>query len=32
MTTRFRGTDRYIATRELEVAVNAAIALQRPCW
>jgi MoxR-like ATPase len=30
MTTRFRGTDRYIATRELEVAVNAAIALQRP--
>ena len=30
MTRRFQGTDRYIATRELEVAVNAAIALQRP--
>jgi MoxR-like ATPase len=30
MTRRFKGTDRYIATRELEVAVNAAIALQRP--
>ena len=27
---RFQGTDRYIATRELEVAVNAAVALQRP--
>ena len=27
---RFRSTDRYIATRELEVAVNAAATLQRP--
>lgn len=27
---RFRSTDRYIANRELEVAVNAAAALQRP--
>ncbi len=26
----FKGTDRYIASRDLEVAVNAAIALQRP--
>ena len=27
---RFATTDRYIATRDLEVAVNAAVALQRP--
>ena len=27
---RFRSTDRYIASRDLEVAVNAAVALQRP--
>ncbi len=27
---RFRSTDRYVATRELEVAVNAAVTLQRP--
>jgi MoxR-like ATPase len=27
---RFTSTDRYIATRDLEVAVNAAIALERP--
>ncbi|HEV8392125.1 MAG TPA: MoxR family ATPase [Dongiaceae bacterium] len=27
---RFSSTDRYIATRDLEVAVNAAIALERP--
>ena len=27
---RFRSTDRYIATRELEVVVNAAATLQRP--
>src|SRR5262245_52051108 len=27
---RFASTDRYIATRDLEVAVNAAIALERP--
>ena len=27
---RFKGTDRYIASRDLEVAVNAAVALQRP--
>ncbi|HWA50774.1 MAG TPA: MoxR family ATPase [Dongiaceae bacterium] len=27
---RFSSTDRYIATRDLEVAVNAAVALQRP--
>ena len=26
----FRGTDKYIASRDLEVAVNAAVALQRP--
>ncbi len=26
----FQGTDRYIASRDLEVAVNAAVALQRP--
>ncbi|MGI4951537.1 MAG: AAA family ATPase [Janthinobacterium lividum] len=26
----FHGTDRYIASRDLEVAVNAAVALQRP--
>ncbi|MCB5362304.1 MoxR family ATPase [Pusillimonas sp. CC-YST705] len=28
--TRFSGTDRYVATPELELAVNAALALQRP--
>jgi len=27
---RFQGTERYIASRDLEVAVNAAVALQRP--
>ena len=27
---QFKGTDRYVASRELEVAVNAAVALQRP--
>ncbi len=27
---RFHGTDRYIASRDLEVAVNAAVTLQRP--
>jgi len=27
---QFASTERYIAPRELEVAVNAAIALQRP--
>jgi MoxR-like ATPase len=27
---RFRSTEKYVATRELEVAVNAAVALQRP--
>ena len=27
---RFASTDRYIATRDLEIAVNAAIALERP--
>jgi MoxR-like ATPase len=27
---RFRSTDRYVATRELEVAVNAAVTLERP--
>jgi MoxR-like ATPase len=30
MTTRFTGTDNYVATDDLKVAVNAAIALQRP--
>lgn len=28
--TKFEGTERYIASRDLEVAVNAAVALQRP--
>ena len=27
---RFEGTDRYIATSDLKVAVNAAVALERP--
>lgn len=27
---RFEGTDRYVATDELKLAVNAAITLQRP--
>ncbi len=27
---RFKSTERYIASRDLEVAVNAAVALQRP--
>ena len=27
---KFQGTERYIATRDLEVAVNAAVALERP--
>jgi MoxR-like ATPase len=30
MTERFEGTDNYVATEDLKVAVNAAIALQRP--
>src|ERR1700743_2690069 len=30
MTTRFEGTDKYVATDDLRVAVNAAIALERP--
>uniref|UniRef100_UPI003564EA13 AAA family ATPase n=1 Tax=Immundisolibacter sp. TaxID=1934948 RepID=UPI003564EA13 len=30
MTERFTGTDRYVATEELTLAVNAAITLQRP--
>ena len=30
MTDRFTGTDRYVPTRDLTLAVNAAIALQRP--
>ena len=30
MTTRFEGTDDYVATEDLKVAVNAAIALERP--
>ncbi|HEX3970687.1 MAG TPA: MoxR family ATPase [Stellaceae bacterium] len=30
MTTRFEGTDSYIATEDLRVAVNAAVALERP--
>jgi MoxR-like ATPase len=28
--TKFKGTDRYIASRDLEVAVNASVTLQRP--
>ena len=27
---RFEGTDRYVAPRELQLAVNAAITLERP--
>jgi MoxR-like ATPase len=30
MTQRFEGTDSYVATRDLTVAVNAAVALERP--
>src|SRR6201996_5257825 len=30
MSQRFEGTDRYIATEDLKVAVNAAVALERP--
>ena len=30
MTTRFEGTSDYVATDDLKVAVNAAIALERP--
>src|SRR5215471_15964854 len=30
MSQRFEGTDNYVATEDLKVAVNAAIALQRP--
>ncbi len=30
MTTRFSGTETYVATEDLSVAVNAAVALQRP--
>ena len=29
-TTRFEGTERYVATKDLMVAVNAAVALGRP--
>src|SRR5690606_36311363 len=29
-TTRFEGTDQYVATDDLKLAVNAALALQRP--
>ncbi|HEY1836886.1 MAG TPA: ATP-binding protein, partial [Rhizomicrobium sp.] len=27
---RFEGTDKYVATEDLRIAVNAAIALERP--
>ena len=30
MQSRFEGTDSYVATQDLQVAVNAAIALERP--
>jgi len=30
MSQRFEGTDRYVATDDLRIAVNAAITLQRP--
>ena len=30
MTERFEGTDNYVATEDLKVAVNAAVALERP--
>ena len=30
MQSRFEGTDSYVATQDLRVAVNAAIALERP--
>ena len=30
MSKRFEGTDKYVATEDLRVAVNAAIALERP--
>src|SRR5579864_3437436 len=30
MSQRFQGTDNYIATEDLKVAVNAAVALERP--
>src|SRR5690349_22438507 len=30
MSSRFEGTDNYVATEDLKVAVNAAIALERP--
>ena len=30
MSQRFEGTDNYVATEDLKVAVNAAIALERP--
>jgi hypothetical protein len=28
---RFEGTENYVATEDLRVAVNAAIVLERPC-
>ena len=30
MSQRFEGTDNYVATEDLKVAVNAAVALERP--
>ncbi len=30
MTNRFEGTERYVATDDLKLAVNAAVALERP--
>lgn len=29
---KFEGTQSYVATDDLKLAVNAAITLQRPCW
>lgn len=29
---KFTGTESYVATNDLKVAVNAAITLERPCW
>ena len=30
MTKRFKGTDTYVATEDLKIAVNAAVSLERP--
>ena len=30
MTNRFEGTDTYVATEDLKIAVNAAVSLERP--